>query len=67
MSDIIASGNAIANVDIHCSNGLIIKQGQSVSVELQFSKKWPCGGFRTVFNSGLCFSSADAYYDCLDF
>jgi hypothetical protein len=51
----------LACVDIHCAGGLIIRKGQSVRAELQFSREWPCGGFRTVFNGGLDFANADAF------
>ncbi len=53
--------NGLACVDIHCANGLIIRKGQAVHASLQFSRDWPCGGFRTVFNHGLDFANADAF------
>lgn len=61
IKSIRAIDGGLACVDIHCAGGLIIRKGQTVRAELQFSRDWPCGGFRTVFNGGLDFANADAF------
>lgn len=65
MIEVVRSKRGVALVDVVC-RGITILKGQIVSVQLQYSKEWPYGGFRTVVGEGigLGYTNHEAFYEC---